>query len=447
MRNFCFPINLILAALLAAAAVTPAAAQKKPAASGFLFIEQGYTPQDSKETIVDEPVKKKVKRKIQYTGNNGQPYYLDEYNYAPPVKSEQQESNEAYQDYLDSNASYDDEAYDPQYHSRDSAPRKPAGESDRYTRVSGPRKTTGGPAETEDPYANPRRNTGPRGHNSRYYRGYYDERSSRRYERGEWTPILLEPVKVSVWSARTTPKDMIIWLPRLGLDLSGNAYDSDGNSYSYGKTLKVWTLENYIHYGITDKFEAALVPTLRYSPDNTDSSFAITDTPLYVRYMFKDSLSEPAFTGFARLILPTDSADSTTHFVHGYGLQITAPYRPVMVHVNLSYNFVSEINNVDPGNYLEYGANCEYYPLDSRFNLMLELGGTFQGKTEIRGITVADTSSSEFHISPGFGITAGRATRLQFSYTRTLSGANSAIENIFRVSMTSKFPKFSEIFY
>jgi len=36
---------------------------------------------------------------------------------------------------------------------------------------------------------------------------------------------------------------------------------------------------------------------------------------------------------------------------------------------------------------------------------------------------------------------------MQFSYTRTLAGMNSPVNNIFRAALTKKFPKFSQIFY
>lgn len=423
----------------------------KETKSDFLFIEQGYTPRDSKTTLDTGKAatkKKAPKKRIQYDDNTGQAYYVDQEDYAPAVKSKQQESDQAYRDYLERQ---DELYYEAQHGGK---PRDAAGPftseeaQERYIQVSGPRKSAVGGRKTEaDPYADTPRTNNTGDYNTRYYRGYYDERRlPGRYYQGRWSPVLLEPVKIAVWSARTAPRDMLIWEPRQSLTLYGSMYDGKGTARSLPQNQRIWTLENFLHYGITDKFEASLVPAFSYTP--TDSTkFSFGDLPVHLRYMFSDNANDATFTALMRVVLPTDSADATSNFIHGYGIQITAPRRPLMMHFNMSYNFVSETNGTDPGNYLEYGANFEYYPLGKSFDIMLEMGGIFQGKTEIKGISVADSSASEFHVSPGFGITSAAGTRMQFSYTRTLAGMNSPVNNIFRAALTKKFPKFSQIFY
>ncbi len=441
---------LILSVLLLAGTCLPAMAQKS---SDFLFIEQGYTPQDSKKTYRGKS-KKKSDSRIDYRGEKyGQPYYEDEYNRTRDDSNRRYNESD-YNGKRDNGPRYYDTRYKNQYDDRNDSYRDAARDRRYDSRKNYSERSNSGSRRQdryEDaPYESPSSRSRGRD-DDRYYRGYYeddyDRYAPRRSYRGEWNPVLLEPVKIDVWSARTTPKDMLIWMPRLGLDITGSGFDGDGKSYSYEKNYTYWTLESYLHYGVTERFEASMVPTLRYTPDSENNNFGFCDLPLYLRYTLYDRMDEPTFTGFARFILRTDSGEYETSFVHGYGLQLTAPLRPVMLHANLSYNFTTKRGDIKPGNYIEYGVNCEYYPYDSRMNLQLELGGKSYGDSEYNGTSLSDSGSSELHLSPGIGATFGRDTRMQFSYSRTLAGKNAGINNLLRVSLTSRFPKFSQIFY
>ncbi|MFA6583283.1 MAG: transporter, partial [Elusimicrobiaceae bacterium] len=152
-------------------------------------------------------------------------------------------------------------------------------------------------------------------------------------------------------------------------------------------------------------------------------------------------------TGFIRLNLPTDTGDGTTYFTHGYGLQFSVPIKPVMAHVNASYNFVVENNNYKPGNYFDYGINAEYYPYDSKLNLFLEYTGQIGSDGEWHGREQIDSGIQHMELTPGLGYMIDRDTHMQFSYTRTVWGKNADVQNIFRISATLKFPKLSSSFY
>ena len=278
----------------------------------------------------------------------------------------------------------------------------------------------------------------------------YPVHASRHTYGGGTGKELIDPIKGSLtWSAQTAPKGTLVASPFLWHESVTGVYDQNGNFRSSVKWTD-WGVQTPLNYGITDRFEVSIAPSISYTPDAASDNLAVGDMPIFVRYAI-DGIPEPykltAAAGYIMPIRKYDGYATSTERV-SLGLQFTTPIDPFMLHANLYYNLGTTTHGTTYPATIRYGVDFEYFTHTIRQPLILQMEryGLHRGEYSQGGHTISDTMSSGLVIVPGIATDIGEDVRVRLMYDFILSGKNLLNQDILWLKFTKSFPNFGDLF-
>jgi hypothetical protein len=259
----------------------------------------------------------------------------------------------------------------------------------------------------------------------------------------DWCPPSAGPI--TTWTAPVCAKGDFVMQPFLFFVKTRGTYDNSGNYSSLPDDDKSTSNQFaiFMQYGLTDRLELdgqVLYQKnfIRQAGMEADSA-GLGDSCLFARYCLKEETPTfPHMTLVAQLKLPTGKFENLNPEVlgtdamgsgsydPGLGIILTKRAKPFIIHADaiVSQPLKVDVDNVSTkyGTYLNGDAGMECF-IYKGINLLFEVNGFYQGKTDLDGTKIDDSNSEYLMLTPGIGWSNDQVQTL-LAYQQIVSGKN-----------------------